>query len=67
MTHSVNSNYLHELNVCRRILEMRQADILLRREIIRTEEQQLRLNLESIQHIQRRIYELESHGHDRTR
>lgn len=60
----VNQNWQHELNVANRILEMRMADLRLRREIIKVEEQQLRLNLESIQHIKRRIYELESHGND---
>lgn len=56
----VNQNYQHELNVMRRILIMRQADVHLRREIIRVEERQLRLTLESIQHVERRICELES-------
>lgn len=57
---TVNQNSQHELNVCKRILMMRQADVDMRRQIIRVEEQQLRLTLESIQHIKRRMYELES-------
>lgn len=61
----VNQNYLHELNICRGILEREQATLDNHRVMIEMNERFIRMDLERIQLVKRRIMQLESHANDR--
>jgi len=62
----VNQNYLHELNICNSILERERNMLENHRILITMYERSIKLDMERIIMLRRRIYELESHGHDRT-